>query len=74
MACECPNWGPSTCVDGRVFGMHDPDNNGRIDPDRVGECRCWDECCNAGRWADDGDGYMDFMPDRSTCGCKEEAK
>lgn len=34
------------------------------------ECECFDECCNTGRYANDGDGYEDFMPERNACGCR----
>jgi hypothetical protein len=36
-----------------------------------GECLCGDECCNQGRFADDGDGHVDFMPVRNSCTCAE---
>ena len=36
-----------------------------------GRCECFEPCCNEGWYADDGDGYMDFMSERSTCICKK---
>lgn len=64
--CKCPGWINFHCRDGIAWDAEGV----RYQSQPPGKhCRCLDECCNTGWYADDGDGYVDFMPENDTCTC-----
>jgi hypothetical protein len=51
-----------------MVGMSSDDEHYQPHPrDAAGNCLCMEACCNEMRYADDGDGYVDAIPERNTC-------